>query len=140
MSNLTITTGVEADPSAGTLNVKDHGHAISVPREKDQTTLVWTLTGAGSNAAFNTIDLSDPDNSGFSWVGWPNGTSPPGFKTPYLSADNNQIRMIDKNDGSATAGGPYMYTLRALVNGTPCSTTSSVSPPATVNNPKIKNE
>lgn len=136
MSNLTITTEVTADTNAGTLDVKDHGHAINVPQEQDQTTLVWTLTGAGSNAAFNAIDLSDPENSGFSWV---DGTVPPGFQTPNLAANGNQITMVDNNDGNGTAGGPYKYTLRAMVNGTRCSTTSSVSPRATVNNPQIEN-
>lgn len=138
MSNLTITTEVTADTSTnpGTLDVKDHGHAINVPQEQDQTTLVWTLTGAGPNAAFNTIDLRDPD-SGFSWV---DGTTPPGFYTPQLAANGNQITMVDNNDGNGTAGGPYKYTLRAMVNGTPCATTSSISPRATVNNPEIINK
>jgi hypothetical protein len=136
MSNLTITSEVTADTSAGTLDVKDHGHAISVPQEQDQTTLVWTLTGAGSNAAFNAIDLSDPGSSGFSWVA---GTVPPGFQTPALAANGNQITVVDNNDNSGTAGGPYYYQLRALINGTPCATTSSVSPRGTVNNPAIIN-
>ena len=135
MSNLTITTEVTADTSAGTLDVKDHGHAINVPQEQDQTTLVWTLTGAGSNAAFNAIDLSDPENSGFSWV---DGTVPPGFQTPNLAANGNQITMEDTNDNSGTAGGPYYYQLRASVNGIPCETEVSIH--GTVTNPAIVNK
>ncbi len=139
MRNMTITSQVTADTSAGTLDVKDHGRAVSVPRESDPTNLFWVLTGAGPNAAFNAIDLSGPD-SGFSWVGRSDGSSPPGFQTPTLSPSGNQITMEDTNDGSGTAGGPYYYQLRALIDGTACSTTSSVPPSGTVNNPAIENK
>ncbi|HEX6612862.1 MAG TPA: hypothetical protein VF022_03240 [Rhodanobacteraceae bacterium] len=137
MSNLTITTEVTADTSAATLDVKDHGHSISVPQETDQTTLVWTLTGAGPNSAFNSIDLNDPETSGFSWVG---GSTPPGFGTPSLVAHGNQITMTDDNINSGTAGGPYIYQLRATVDGVACATTSSVSPRGTVTDPSIVNK
>lgn len=140
MSNLNITTQVRADTSNGTLDVEDHGRAISVPQEPDTTNLFWVLAGAGPNAAFNAIDLNDPETSGFSWVGRSDGSSPPGFQPPILSPSGNQITMEDQNDGNGTAGGPYKYTLRALVNGTPCATTSSISPTQTVNNPQIKND
>lgn len=139
MNKLTITAEVTADTGAGTLDVKDHGRAISILREADPTTLVWTLTGAGPNAAFNPIDLSGPD-SGFSWVGRSDGSSPSGFKKPTLSASRHRITMEDMNDGSGTAGGPYCYQLRALVDGVPCSTTVSVSTRGTVNNPAIENK
>ncbi len=137
MSNLTITTEVTADTGAGTLDVKDHGHAISVPREADQTTLAWTLTGAGQNATFNAINMNDPATSGFSWA---NGSAPTGFQLPALAANGNQIRMTDVNDVPGTAGGPYYYQLRASVDGIPCSTTVSVSTRGTVNNPAIENK
>lgn len=140
MSNLNITSQVKADTSNGTLDVEDHGKAISVPQEPDSTKLFWTLSGAGPNAAFNAIDLSDPDTSGFSWAGRSDGSSPPGFQPPTLSPSGNQISMEDNNNGNGTAGGPYTYTLRAMVNGTACVTTSSVSPRGTVNNPKIENK
>jgi len=140
MSNLTITTEVTADTSTnpGTLDVKDHGRAINVPQEQDTTYLVWTLTGAGSNASFNDIDLSDPATSGFSWVN--PSSAPAGFKTPTLGANGNQVIMEDQNNGNGTTGGPYTYMLRATVGGVPCATTASVSPRGTVNNPSIDNK
>lgn len=136
MSKLTIATDVTADTrtNPGTLDVKDHGHAISVPREPETTKLEWNLTGAGPSASFNAIDLNNPATSGFSWVD--PGTAPAGFHTPTRNPGGNKISMDDDNQQSP--GGPYTYRLRATVDGIPCATTAS-TPVQTTNNPKIQN-
>lgn len=140
MSKLTITTEVDADANTnpGTLNVKDHGHAIEVPKEPDTTKLEWILTPAGPANQFNAIDLSDPATSGFSWVD--PSSAPAGFKTPTRSPNGDKIIMEDDNTNQQSAGGPYTYMLRATVGGVPCATTASVSSWETYTNPKIENE
>lgn len=133
MSFLTITTGVSTSGTNG-LDVKDHGKAISVPKEIDTTNLVWQLTGTAAQGSFNAID--DPNNPGFSWVTSDHGSA---FGPPLRSADGKQITMTDANNSNSTAGGPWIYKLCATISGQLHTTTASVSPGGTTNNPSIQN-
>ena len=138
MSSVTVTTNVTLENNA--LDVKDHGAPISVPQETDATNLVWQLTRTAAQGSFNAIilDPTNPNypNSGFGWIDFP----PSGiFGSPTLAANGNQITMSDNNSGSNSAGGPWRYKLCATIGGTQYSTTSSVSPRATTNDPGIKN-
>ena len=133
MSSVTVTTQVTSDSSSKTLDVKDHGAPIGVPRETDTTNLVWELTGSAAQGSFNAIDLTNED-SGFYWI----DTPPSGiFSTPVLAANGNQITMTDDNCSANSAGGPWSYKLNATIGGQQYSTTATIT--ATTNNPEIKN-
>jgi hypothetical protein len=128
MSTITINVTIKN----GALDVEDHGAPIQVPRGTDATNLVWMLTGSAASGSFNA--LSGP-NPGFSWL--PPGPPANIFSLPSRSANGNQISVSDGNTGAST--GTWCYKLYATVNGVQYSTTSTVSPTATTNDPAIRN-
>ncbi|HXS72613.1 MAG TPA: hypothetical protein VN725_01110 [Rhodanobacteraceae bacterium] len=131
MSSITLTSSVTLSGSSG-LDVHDHGAPIPVPAETDATNLIWELTGTAAQGSFNAMNATNP---GFAWV----DTPPSGiFGTPTLGANGNQITITD-NHINSNSGGSWRYKLCATVNGQPYSTTASVSPRGTTDNPTIKN-
>jgi hypothetical protein len=129
-NNLNVT--LNKTPSPWAVDVNQQGNANHVSRSPNAQTITWELTGNAASGFF--VSLSDP-NPGFSWVGTPPADTI--FSLPTLSANGNQLSIIDLNNSASTTG-TWTYMLRVNVGGT-VYTTISTLPYETDTNPTIKN-
>ena len=130
-NNLNVTLDKTKTPWA--VDVDQQGNANHVPQSPNAQTISWQLTGNAATGSF--VSLSDP-NPGFAWI----GTAPPAtvFGTPTLSANSNQLSIVDLNNSASTTG-TWAYILRVNVGGTVYSTISTL-PTGTTTNPTVVNK
>ena len=116
------------------LDVKDHGGKNQVSAASQATTITWNLTGNLAQGSF--VPMNDPSGDyGFEWITQP---APAWAGTPTIGAGGNSLSVVD-NHLDSTTDGEATYMLRASLDGTVYSTTATLSPTGTVNDPVIIN-
>jgi hypothetical protein len=131
-NNINVTLGSQ---SPATLDVIDNGGQNQVPKNPQPQTITWHLTGEIAQGNFVPMSAPEP---GFQWV---DKEAPKvGIFTPAtIGSGGNSLSIQDTHTDSSSSG-EWIYKLRVQYQGQVYTTTHSLGPAATVNNPIIINK
>ncbi|HQX93978.1 MAG: hypothetical protein KBI02_02360 [Thermomonas sp.] len=129
-NNINVTLDTSVTPHE--LKVHDHGH-VRIDKKPGAQLISWNLTGNLAQGSFLPICGNSP---GFEWVSDP---PPPGgiFGEPQVFAKSLTLVDIHPDGGS---DGTWIYRLRACLDGTVYSTSSSAGVSDVRGNPIIIND